>query len=260
MLRFELLGPVSVRSDGVGVPLGPPLRRTLLALLAWHRGSTVSVDRIVDALWEAEPPSRPEASIQAMMSHLRRAIEPDRGPRGHAEILRTQLPGYRLVLPAEAGLDVDDFRRALSAARAARSTGDHASAAAAATHALQFWSGTPFAGAVDVAFVREATYRLEDERVAAQLIRAESAVALGRHDEVLGELEAMARAQPHDETVWRLLVLALYRSGRTADALSRHRTFVETQADELGLDPSASEPKSPTSTSGRNSSTSASRS
>lgn len=238
MLRFELLGPVGVRSDGVGVPLGPPLRRTLLALLAWHRGSTVSVDRIVDALWEAEPPSRPEASIQAMMSHLRRAIEPDRGPRGHAEILRTQLPGYRLVLPAEAGLDVDDFRGALSAARAARSTGDHSSAAAAATHALQFWSGTPFAGAVDVAFVREATYRLEDERVAAQLIRAESAVALGRHDEVLGELEAMARAQPHDETVWRLLVLALYRSGRTADALSRHRTFVETQADELGLDPS----------------------
>ena len=154
MLRFELLGPVSVRSDRVGVPLGPPLRRTLLALLAWHRGSTVSVDRIVDALWEAEPPSRPEASIQAMMSHLRRAIEPDRGPRGHAEILRTQLPGYRLVLPAEARLDVDDFRRALSAARAARSTGDHASAAAAATHALQFWSGTPFAGALDVAFVR----------------------------------------------------------------------------------------------------------
>ena len=238
MLRFELLGPVSVRSDGVGVPLGPPLRRTLLALLAWHRGSTVSVDRIVDALWEAEPPNRPEASIQAMMSHLRRAIEPDRGPRGHAEILRTQLPGYRLVLPAEAGLDVDDFRRALSAARAARSAGDHPSAAAAATHALQFWSGTPFAGAVDVAFVREATYRLEDERVAAQLIRADSAVALGRHDEVLGELEAMARAQTHDETVWRLLVLALYRSGRTADALTRHRTFVETQADELGLDPS----------------------
>lgn len=238
MLRFELLGPVSVRSDGVGVPLGPPLRRTLLALLAWHRGSTVSVDRIVDALWEAEPPSRPEASIQAMMSHLRRAIEPDRGPRGHAEILRTQLPGYLLVLPAEAGLDVDDFRGALSAARAARSDGDHARAVAAATHALQFWSGTPFAGAADVAFVREATYRLEDERAAAQLIRAESAVALGRHDEVLGELEALARAQPHDETAWRLLVLALYRSGRTADALTRHRTFVDTQVDELGLDPS----------------------
>jgi predicted ATPase/DNA-binding SARP family transcriptional activator len=237
VLRFQLLGSVQVERDGVALDLGPRLQRALLARLSITPDAAVSVDRIVDDLWGEHAPPRVNASLQAYISGLRRVLEPDRLPRMPASILVTRDPGYALVLHGH-DLDVHAFEVAAAASRRLANQRSPVEAGLAADEALSLWRGDALADLVDdFAFARVEADRLSGLRAAVEDVRLASRVDTGGHVEAVGELERVVRAEPFRERGWELLLLALYRSGRIADALTRYGEAVTVFRDELGIDP-----------------------
>ena len=235
-LHFAVLGSFRVDREGQEVDLGPRLQRTLLAILVVDTRHVVPVDRLIDLLWRDEPPSAAVASVQAYVSGLRRVLEPGRPARAPAQVLVTRDPGY--VLRAE-----DDQVDALQFQALARQAHNDLAAdqpAAAAAHledAFALWRGDPlpeFAGepwAVPVvARLAEAHDLAAEDRISAWL-------ALGRHAEAATELEAMVQACPLRERRWGQLIVATYRCGRQADALSAYQRCRTVLAGELGLEP-----------------------
>jgi len=224
-LEFRILGPFEARRDGRALELPAGKSRGLLALLLLHRNEVVSVDTLVDGLWGERAPATAAKNVQVYVSHLRKTL-------GDGTLL-TRAPGY--VLRLEPGqLDADRFQALLEEARGQQP----AQAADRLRAALALWRGEPLADFRYDSFAQEEIRRLEELRLAALEERIEAELALGRHEDVLSELESLARANPLRERLQGQLMLALYRCGRQAEALEAHRAARRRLVAELGLEPS----------------------
>ncbi len=227
MLEFRILGPLEVLDDGRPIALGGQKQRALLALLLLDAGRVVSIDRIVDALWGERPPKTAPTSLQNFVSHLRKALG--------ADILVTRPPGYLLRIAPEQ-LDLERFRMLVDAAK--RSPVQER--AAKLRQALTLWQGPPLADFALEAFAQPEIGRLEELHLAAIEERIEAELAVGAHAELVGELESLVEEHPLREGLRRQLMLALYRSGRQAEALQVYHDARRVLVDELGIDPSRS--------------------
>jgi predicted ATPase/DNA-binding SARP family transcriptional activator len=222
---FRILGALEVEGGG---PLGGPQQRALLRRLLLSANRVVSVDRLVDAVWGERAPKRARESLQVYVSHLRKAV-----PDGVARI-RWEQGGYRIVVE-DAELDALYFERLVARGRDLFAAGDALGAAAAFEEALALWrGGVEGDGAADPEIAR-----LEEVRLTALEDRVEAELALGRHRELVPELEALVAQEPLRERLRQQLMLALYRSGRQADALAAYQDARRALVDELGLEPSA---------------------
>jgi DNA-binding SARP family transcriptional activator len=248
-VEVAVLGPVEVVLNGEPVDLGTPKQRALVSALALSRGWPVSVDAIVDLLWDQSPPPGVTATLQAYVSQLRRVLEPDRQRRAPATVLVTVAPGYALRVPDEA-IDAHRFEQAVGAEHrrlqplAARgpsplTAAELTEACTRLDAALDLWRGTPYAELGDADAAVAERVRLEELRTVALEDRATAQLALGHHATVVAELEALTKAYPLRERLWALRAVALTRSGRQADALDVLRQLREVLDEELGLEPSA---------------------
>ena len=212
--------------QGRAVALGGPRQRTLLALLLTHANAIVSRDRLIDMLWNEDPPRTASNALQYHVSQLRKAL-------GDAAPIVTREPGYVL----EAGPDELDLLRFEQLVEAADS-GPPAEAARLLREALALWRGPPLADLADEPFAQNEMRRLEELRLLALERRLEADRLLGRDRELVAELETLVREQPLRESFRAELMRALYRSGRQADALAVYRDGRTLLVDELGLEPS----------------------
>ena len=237
ILEFRLLGGVAVLRDGAPLDLGGSKQRAILGLLMLNVGRVVSIDRLIQQLWGEEPPPAALGTIQSHISRLRRILEPDRPPGARARVVVTRPPGY--ILQADADLvDCTRFERLAREGRAALAEGRHAEALDSLAEARRLWRGIPLADVADDLHVEPDTARLEAMHLVAVEDEMEAALALGRHGDLVPSLEALLAEHPLRERLRMYLVLALYRSGRQADALDLLRQTRETLREELGIDPS----------------------
>jgi len=230
--RVEVLGPVEAWVGDRRVALGGQRPRALVAMLALTPGGVVSSDRLIDELWGEDPPARARESLQMHVSRLRKAL----GEAGNDNRLVGRAGGYVLEL-GRGARDVDRWESALGRARQARATGRLEAARMAIEEALGVWRGAPFAGASAHGLLDGERARLEEERLAATIEGIEIDLELGRHGELLGQLEALTVAHPFKERVVALQMLALYRSGRQADALAAFHAARSRFVEELGIEP-----------------------
>ncbi|WP_433080093.1 BTAD domain-containing putative transcriptional regulator [Dactylosporangium sp. CA-052675] len=235
-MLLRVLGPFEVETDaGATVDVGGPRQRAVLALLLSARGEVVSVDRMIEDLWRGEPPPRAIASLQAYVSNLRRLLEPSRERRAPARLLVSAAPGYAIRLPAEA-VDAWRFERLLADARSALSQ-DPRRARVLLRAALELWRGDAYAEFAAESWAQPEAARLEELRLAARELLLDATLRAGWAAEAVAEAEVLTRQAPLREESWRLLALALWRSGRQADALAALRRARALLAEELGLDP-----------------------
>jgi YVTN family beta-propeller protein len=233
---FGILGPLQVLKAGRAVPLGGPRQRAVLALLLLEANRVVSMDRLAEDVWGGHPPEGWVTTLQTYVFHLRRALEPDRDRGAAGDVLVTRDRGYLLRVDRE-HLDAALFQDGLAAGRAALEAGRHAEAAQTLGQALDRWRSPVLADLADYAFTRPEAARLEELRLAAVEARIDADLALGRHDTLTAELEALTAEHPLRERLHGQLMLALYRCGRQADALAAYRRVRDLLADELGIDP-----------------------
>src|ERR671922_40314 len=222
-MEFRILGPLEVSEEGRVLKLGGSKQRALLASLLLHANEVVSRDRLSDELWGASPPDTAPTALQVYVSQLRKALGPD--------LIMTQPPGY-LIRVSDVELDFHRFERLVATAR----TEEPAQAALLLREGLALWRGAPLAE-LDDSFARAERARLEEQRLAAVEQRVEAELALGRHAELVPELEGLVREQPLRERLRGQLMLALYRCGRQADALQVYRSGRRLLDEELGLEP-----------------------
>ncbi|WP_329499522.1 BTAD domain-containing putative transcriptional regulator [Kitasatospora herbaricolor] len=233
MVRIKVLGSLAAEAGGDRVGLGGPRQRGVLAQLLAARGEVVPVDRIIEDLWQGRPPAKAAASVQAYVSNLRRLLEPRRGPREPARLLVSEPPGYALRLPSEA-VDAWRFGQLVDTARAEPGP---AAALALLDEALALWRGAAYAEFADEPWAVGESARLTELRLAAREQRAALALRLGRPDEAAAGARALTDEHPLREEGWRLLALALWNTGRQAEALDVLRRARAVLAEELGLDP-----------------------
>ncbi len=218
-MEFLVLGPLDARADdGTPIALGGKRPRAILASLLLHPNEAFSTDRLIDAVWGDDPPASALGALQVHVHALRKALGADR--------IVTRAPGY-LVRVEEDELDADRFARLV-----ASGTRDDLAAA------LALWRGPALADFADEPFARAEATRLDESRLAALEKRIAVELDAGRHVEVVGELEALVAEHPHREHLQAQRMLALYRSGRQADALAAFRD-ARAALDDLGLEPSA---------------------
>jgi DNA-binding SARP family transcriptional activator/tetratricopeptide (TPR) repeat protein len=230
-----VLGAMEAHVGERRVELGGHRQRSVLALLAVARGAVVPVDRIVDDLWHGQPPPRATGALQAYVSHLRRALEPDRPARGAAQVLVSVAPGYALRLE-DSQVDAWEFERLVKEATGAAGTDPRATSDMLG-RALAAWRGPAYAEFSDTEWAAPEGARLEQLRVVALEHRAQAEIRLGRAAALIPDLEIHTSAHPLREEAWRLLALAHYQAGRQADALAVLRRVRGTLAEELGIDP-----------------------
>uniref|UniRef100_UPI0035561C62 BTAD domain-containing putative transcriptional regulator n=1 Tax=Streptomyces sp. KL116D TaxID=3045152 RepID=UPI0035561C62 len=234
-VTFGVLGPV-VAADAHGpVALKGPRHRAVLARLLLAGGRVVSASRLVDDLWE-EPPARALGAVRTFVSDLRRALEPGRAAREPARLLVTTGPGY--ALRAEPGaVDAARFEAAVTGAGRDLDAGAAERALASLDAALALWRGPAYAECADADWARAEVGRLDELRLLGVERRARALLALDRSAEAVPDLEAHTSRCPWREDAWRLLALALYRTGRQGDALAVLRRARQVLAADLGLDP-----------------------
>ncbi len=230
-LRYRVLGPLEVRNGDAPVALGGRKQRTVLAALLLDAGRVVSTDRLARLVW-GEVPEHASATVQVYVSQLRRLL---RSGEDDPTPLRRRSPGYVLTVPADR-FDLAQATALAEQARACRSAGDGAAAANLLRLASGLWRGPALADLRGAPQLEELVVPLDRQRTALLHERYELELELGRHLQILGELEAAAAAEPYDEQLARLLVLALYRSGRQGEALDVLRRTAALLADDLGID------------------------
>ena len=230
-MDFRLLGPLEVvGDDGLALTIGTGRQRALLALLVLRANEMVSSDRLVEELWGESPPPTAHKMLHNQVSALRQAL-------GRDGRLETRGSAYRLnVEPGER--DVDRFEELVARGRALADT-DAAGAGEALRQALDLWRGPPLSDLAYESFAQTEITRLEERRWAAFEAHVEAELALGRHADVVSELEAAVAEEPLREHLQGQLMLALYRSGRQAEALESFRSARRTLVEEIGVEPGA---------------------
>jgi YVTN family beta-propeller protein len=223
-MEFLILGPLEVRDGEKTVRLGAAKQRALLGVLLLHPNETVSTSRLVDELWGETPPATAEKLVQGYVHALRKQLGDG--------VLETRAPGYRIVL-ASRSLDLAEFERLSEEARAAPLP----QSVEVRRRALRLWRGPPLADVELEGPGRHALARLAELRLATQIEQIDAELALGRHAQIVGEVEALAALHPYQERLHAQLMLALYRSGRQADALEAYRRLRSRLDEELGLQP-----------------------
>ncbi len=236
-VRFFVLGRVAIEVDGVEVPVPGRRERAVLALLLASRRQVVPVGRLIDDVWGQSRSDTTHASLQVAVSRLRTLLEPGRAPRVDPRLLVSSGAGYALMSDA-GSVDAEAFTTLVDAAHDALGSRRAEAALELCERAARTWAGTPFADAVDSELVEAERRRLEDLREYGLELRAEALISLGRHALATGELEALVTVHPFRERLWGHYALALYRSGRQADALGALRRARTVLRDELGVDPS----------------------
>jgi predicted ATPase/DNA-binding SARP family transcriptional activator len=229
--QFSLLGPLAVTHGGEPIAIPGQKPRALLAALLLQPNQIVSRDRLIDALWGEDPPDTARNTIQVYVSQLRKLL-----PEG---VLETVAPGYRVAVEPEA-VDLFEFVRLSDEGRKALGLGDAAGAAETLGAALALWRGPPLADLAWEPFAHTEIARLEELQLAALEDRIDADLALGRHGQLVPELEGLVAEQPLRERLRGQLMLALYRAGRQADALAVYQRARRTLVDELGIEPSES--------------------
>jgi DNA-binding SARP family transcriptional activator len=228
-MEFSILGPLEVRTDGRAVALGGVKPRALLTVLLLRANQSVSAEHLALALWGDDAPPGAVKTVQVHVSRLRKSL-------ADPEALVTTPGGYQLrVGPGE--LDVERFERQLEDGHAALAAGNPQEAAAALHEALALWRGPPLAEVAALPFAPPEITRLEERRLAALELRVEADLELGRHAELIAELQHVTSEHPWRERLHGQLMLALYRSGRQADALTAYRDARRVLVDELGIEP-----------------------
>ena len=228
-MEFRLLGPVEVLRDGRPIALGGAKPRALFAVLLLHANEVVSRDRLIDALWGERPPGTADHSLDVQVSRLRKAFEPD-------ELLHTRPGGYVLQVEPEQ-IDVRRFERLLEEGRRANAAGQPAEALEVLEAALALWRGNALSDLEYETFARGEINRLEELRLVAIEERTDAELALGRHDTLIPELEALTAKHPLRERLRGQLMLALHRAGRQAEALRVYSDARTRLVDELGIEP-----------------------
>jgi DNA-binding SARP family transcriptional activator len=233
-LDFEVLGPLQMLADGRPVPLGAPKQRAVLAMLVLNRNRPVSVDALIDAVWEQEPVPAARTSIHSYVSRLRGLI----GSAGvdANQVLASAAPGYQL--------SVDDRDCDLGRFIAEKNAGVHASAAGrfedASKHlsaALAEWRGPVLDDLHEFVFVGTFATALDEVRVVAHTAFAEAEIACGRADALIPRLEMLSAQHPFRERLWAQLITAYYVVERQSDALDAFRRLKTNLAENLGIDP-----------------------
>ena len=229
MFEVRLLGPVQVVQAGREVGLGGPRPRAVLALLVLEAGRVVPAGRLIEELWRGSPPPGAAKTLRSYVSRLRALLAPDAA-------LAARAGGYVLSVDRDT-VDAVRFEQRVGAGQAALGRGEAATAAGRFRQALGLWRGPALADVCVVEPLAREAARLEELRLAAVEGRIEADIELGLHAEVIGELEGLVGEYPVRERLWRLLVLALYRAERQADALAAYRRARDMLAAELGLEP-----------------------
>jgi DNA-binding SARP family transcriptional activator len=235
-IEFRLLGPLEALADGERLPLGPPQQRSLLILLLLHANEVVSRDRLIEELWSGEPPATAPKLVQLYVSALRKALEPGRAPGAPHRVVRTRPPGYVLEVEAEA-VDLARFERLRADAAGALARDDAAGARARLNEALALWRGEPLADVAYEPYAQAEIARLAELRQATLEDRIDVDLSFGEHAALVGELEALVGQHPLRERLRAAHMLALYRSGRQAEALSAYQDARRALVDELGIEP-----------------------
>jgi DNA-binding SARP family transcriptional activator len=227
-MEFRILGPLEVWDQGVELSLGGPKPRALLALLLLHANEVVPADRLIDELWGADSPQSAAAALRVNVSRLRKSLP--------ANVLTTRSPGYVVRVDPDR-LDLHRFEHLVDEGRALLDRGLAVDASDRLHEALTLWRGSALADFAYESFAQAAIARLEEIRLAAIELRIEADLALGRHDGLVGELEALIAEEPLRERLRRYLMTALYRSGRQAEALHAYQEARRALVDGLGIEP-----------------------
>src|SRR5215469_3467550 len=227
-IQFEirLLGPVRAVRLGGEIALGGPQKRAVLALLVLEAGRVVPAGRLVEELWRDDPPQGAATTLRSYISRLRATLGTD-------AVLDGRGGGYMIIVKPD-DVDACRFEQLVGAGQSALREGRAAVAAGRFAGALRLWRGRALADVCDVEALALESARLEELRLAAVEGRIEADIALGRHAQVTGELESLVAEHPVRERLWRLLVLALYRDERQADALAAYQRARRMLAAEVG--------------------------
>jgi DNA-binding SARP family transcriptional activator/ABC-type transport system substrate-binding protein len=228
-MEFRLLGPIEVWKDGRLVPVGGTKQQALLVILLLHVNEVVSRGLLIEDLWPERSPGTADASLDHQVSRLRKSL-------GLSGMVVTRAGGYALEVDPEQ-IDTWRFERLLERGRRANAAGNSAEAAGLLRETLALWRGQAFADLAYESFARTEVDRLEELRVTAVEERVEADLALGRHQTLVAELEALTATHPLRERLSGQLMLALYRSGRQAEALRVYSDARRRLVDELGLEP-----------------------
>jgi len=229
-MEFRILGPLEAWDGRREVSLGGPKPRALLAVLLLRPNEVVPADRLIDELWDDDSPEDAAAALRVNVSRLRKALPQD--------VLTTRAPGY-LVHVEPDGLDLHRFERLVDEGRRLLARGLAGDASERLRDALSLWRGPPLAEFAYESFAQPAIARLEEIRLAAVELRIDADLALGRHDELVGELEELVAEHPLRERLQSYLMTALYRSGRQAEALDAYQDARRALVDGLGIEPSS---------------------
>ena len=233
---FRILGPLEVSDGCRPLELGGLKQRAVLVALLLSANRVVALDRLIDELWGEDPPAQATNALQTYVSKLRSVLEPDRRPREPARVLRSQPPGYMLVVnPAD--FDATLFEELSSEGRALLRHGRPQEARERFVAALALWRGPPLEEFPDQRFAREEAARLEELHAGAREGRIAAELELGEHGALIGELQQAVAREPLRERLWELLMLALYRAGRQGDALGAYHRCRGILDDELGVEP-----------------------
>jgi DNA-binding SARP family transcriptional activator/predicted ATPase len=231
-VKVALLGPLEVSGPGDQVRISGAKERLVLALLALRAGEVISRDALVDALWDDKPPSTAVKTLQGYVARIRRSLE----VAGLSDILMTRSPGYVLNVPPDV-VDVTMFGQRAEAGRCALAAGDPQQAIIALEEALGLWRGDALVDCRGGGWADTEAVRLDELRWSTVEDRIDAKLALGRHGVLVGELESLVGRHPFRERLWAALMVALYRSGRQADALRAYQRARAVLVAELGLEP-----------------------
>jgi DNA-binding SARP family transcriptional activator len=232
--RFEVLGPVRGWHGETECPLGSPQQRAVLVMLLLARGRLVSLDHLIDGLWGERGPRAAAGTVRTYISRLRRG--PGHGDgQGHGVPVESAGDGYLLRLEP-ARLDLGVFEHRLREASSARARGDVAASARILRQALGLWRGPALAG-VPGPYAAAGRVPLDELRLAALEEQLTADISLGGHAAAIAELRALLTAEPLRESLTGLLMLALYQSGRQAEALHAFDVVRRRLAEDLGIDP-----------------------
>ncbi|HEY5834427.1 AfsR/SARP family transcriptional regulator [Streptomyces sp.] len=239
-MEIKLLGPLVATANGTSIAPTATKPRQLLALLAISSAEGVTLPLLIEEIWGNDPPRSAATTLQTYILQLRRLLGDALGPDSahHVKaVLATRFGGYLLNL-RQGEVDVHEFERLAAAGRVALREGDPLAASRLLTRALSMWRGPALADVRLGRVLEIEVSRLTESRHGALENRITADLRLGRHAEVLGELTALVRQHPMNESLYNLYILALYRCGRPDDALRAYRELRRTLTDRLGLEPS----------------------